>query len=211
MFGRTPVRAKDEITAATGSHGRIRASDDDRERVLDMVKAAFVQGRLNKDELDARLGQTLGSRTWAELTSVTADLPSWPIARPPAKPVRSPSRRPMSMIVRPVAGALSAAAVLTLVGIGGMAVRGSPEEQACRLFYGWQSQAVVGMPALNAAVITATQGSDRHLTVDLEKLLQAVRHYENAGGPGSSGTTQELAQEQVAADSTQVGADCAPY
>jgi len=204
------VRAKDEITAATGSHGRIRASDDDRERVLDMVKAAFVQGRLNKAELEARLGQTLGSRTWAELASVTADLPSWPIARPPAKPVRSPSRRPMSMVVRPVAGALTAVAVLTLVGIGGMAVRASPDEQACRIFYGWQSQAV-GMPTLNAAVITATQGSDRHLTADLERLLLAVRHYENAGGPGSSATTQELAQEQVAADSTQVGADCAPY
>ena len=205
------MRAEDEIMAAAENRGRIRASDNDRERVLDMLKTAFVQGRLTKDELEARLGQTLGSRTWAELTSVIADLPSWPIARPPAKPVRSPSRRPMGMVVRPLAGVLSAVAVLTLAGIGGMAVRAAPQEQACRLFYGWQSSAVVGTYTLDEAVITAKHGSDGHLATDLAALLQAVRHFENAGGPGSSATTQELDQEQVAAASTQVGADCTLY
>lgn len=205
------MRAEDEIMAAAYSRGHIRASDNDRERVLDMLKSAFVQGRLNKDELEARLGQTLGSRTWAELASVIADLPSWPIARPPAKPVRSPSRRPMGMVVRPVAGALSAVAVLTLAGIGGMAMRAAPEAQACRLFYAWQNPAVVGTSMLDAAAITASHGSDRNLTADLDTLLQAVRHFENAGARGASATTRELDQEQVAADSTHVGADCTRY
>jgi hypothetical protein len=205
------VRADDKITAAAGSRGRIRASDDDRERVLDMLKAAFVQGRLTKDELDARLGQTLGSRTWAELGSVTADLPSWPIARPLHKPVRSPARQPIRMVVRSVACALTAVALLTLVGIGAMAVRPGPEARACMLFYGWQSPAVVGISTLDAAVTTAAHGSDGNLTADLQTLLQAVRHYDNAGGHWSSATVQQLDQHQVAADSIQVGADCTRY
>ena len=32
-----------------------------------MLKAAFVQGRVTKDEFDARVGQAFASRTYAEL------------------------------------------------------------------------------------------------------------------------------------------------
>jgi hypothetical protein len=31
-----------------------------------VLKAAFVQGRLTKDELDARVGQAFASRTYAQ-------------------------------------------------------------------------------------------------------------------------------------------------
>jgi hypothetical protein len=45
---------------------------------------------LTKDELDLRVGQTLGSRTYAELAAVTADLPQgWP---QPSRPRRSGCR-----------------------------------------------------------------------------------------------------------------------
>ena len=37
-------------------HGRLRASRADREQVVDVLKAAFVQGRLTKAELDLRVG-----------------------------------------------------------------------------------------------------------------------------------------------------------
>jgi hypothetical protein len=60
--------------------GRFRASDADREQVIDTLKVAFVQGRLTRDELDARAGQTFASRTYAELAAVTADI----LAGPPA-------------------------------------------------------------------------------------------------------------------------------
>ena len=60
--------------------GRFRASDADREQVIDALKVAFVQGRLTKDELDARAGQTFASRTYAELAAVTADIPAGPPA-----------------------------------------------------------------------------------------------------------------------------------
>jgi hypothetical protein len=54
----------------------LRASHADREHVIDVLKAAFVQGRLTKDELDLRVGQTFASRTFADLTALTADLPA---------------------------------------------------------------------------------------------------------------------------------------
>jgi Domain of unknown function (DUF1707) len=67
----------DEMAAAEGrSGGDLRASHADRERVIGALKAAFVQGRLTEDELDARAGQAYSSRTYAELAEVTADIPA---------------------------------------------------------------------------------------------------------------------------------------
>jgi Domain of unknown function (DUF1707) len=67
---------------ATG-RSRLRASDADRERVIDALKAAFVQGRLTKEELGRRTGQALASRTYGELAAVTVGIPvrrseAWP-------------------------------------------------------------------------------------------------------------------------------------
>lgn len=61
---------------ATGGRGRgrLRASDADREQVIDALKVAFVQGCLTKDELDTRMGLAFVSRTYAELAPITADL-----------------------------------------------------------------------------------------------------------------------------------------
>jgi len=56
--------------------GRLRASDADRELVIDTLKAAFVQDRLTKDELCLRVGQVLTSRTYADLAVVTASIPT---------------------------------------------------------------------------------------------------------------------------------------
>ena len=65
----------DQIAGGTVGRGRLLASHADREQVIDTLKAAFVQGLLDKDEFDLRVGQTLGSRTYAELAAVTADIP----------------------------------------------------------------------------------------------------------------------------------------
>lgn len=79
----------DETAARARAHGHLRASHADRERVIDTLKAAFVQGCLAKDEFDARVGQTFGSRTYADLARVTADLPAGlAAAQPPSGPAR---------------------------------------------------------------------------------------------------------------------------
>ena len=82
----------EEGTAAGGSH--FRAAHADCEHVIDLLKAAFVQGGLTKDELEARAGQALTARTYAELAALTADIPARPpAARPPRQPAR-PQNRP---------------------------------------------------------------------------------------------------------------------
>jgi hypothetical protein len=53
----------------------MRASREDRERVIDVIKTAFVQDRLDLDELAGRVGQALTARTYGQLAALTADLP----------------------------------------------------------------------------------------------------------------------------------------
>ncbi len=77
-----------ETAAGAGGQGRLRASRADRDQVIDVLKAAFVQGRLAKDEFDLRVGRALTSRTHGELAVLTADIPAR-LARPrPPKPAR---------------------------------------------------------------------------------------------------------------------------
>jgi hypothetical protein len=76
----------DQRPAAAG-HGDLRASHADRERVIGTLKAAFVHGMLTKDELDLRVGQTLASRTYADLAALTADIPTR-LGAPPSGPAR---------------------------------------------------------------------------------------------------------------------------
>jgi len=80
----------DQTSAAEGrSHGDLRASHADRERVIGTLKAAYVEGRLTEDELDARVGQVYASRTYAELAKVTAEV----TADIPVNPARARSTR----------------------------------------------------------------------------------------------------------------------
>jgi hypothetical protein len=54
----------------------VRVSDADRERTISTLQAAFVQGRLAKDEFDARIGQAFAARTDVELAPLSADIPA---------------------------------------------------------------------------------------------------------------------------------------
>ena len=82
--------------AVAAGRSRLRASYADREQVIDMLKAAFVQGRVTKDEFDARVGQAFASRTYAELAVVTADLPAREIAdQQPSNRARAQGRPTM--------------------------------------------------------------------------------------------------------------------
>src|SRR5215472_4236832 len=63
-----------------GHRGQMRAGDADRDRVASFLKTAYVDGRLSKDEYDARLESTFAARTYAELDQLVADLPAAPPA-----------------------------------------------------------------------------------------------------------------------------------
>jgi hypothetical protein len=54
----------------------LRASNQDRDRVVDALRLAGGDGRLSAEELDNRLERALSARTLGELTELTADLPN---------------------------------------------------------------------------------------------------------------------------------------
>jgi hypothetical protein len=112
----------DERAAAHGrSQGRLRASHAEREQAVGVLKDAFVQGRLDKGELDARVGRALASRTCAELAALTADLPAGPTAAPPVRRTARTKNRTRSHTARDVAvGLVIGLLVAAVIVFGGL-------------------------------------------------------------------------------------------
>src|SRR5580704_19682041 len=69
----------DDLPAAArpgaGDKPELRASHEDRDRVVEVLRVAAGDGRLTEAELDERLGVALTARTSGELAALTADLP----------------------------------------------------------------------------------------------------------------------------------------
>lgn len=67
----------------------LRASHEDRDRVVELLRTAAGDGRLTPEELDERLEVALTARTHGELEALTADLPAaghGVAGQPPAEP-----------------------------------------------------------------------------------------------------------------------------
>jgi hypothetical protein len=77
-------------------HEKMRASDADRQEVIQRLRTALDEGRLKMDEYLDRMGQASEAVTYGELTPLYADLPaSSPVVRPgPAAPAAPAVRRP---------------------------------------------------------------------------------------------------------------------
>ena len=107
--------AGDEIAAGLegGSHWRVSYAD--REQVIETLKAAFVQGRLTKDEFEVRVGPVFRSRTCAELTAVAAGIPAWAAV---VQPLRAPARRSVTSAARALGwGAGAAIPLAVMLGV----------------------------------------------------------------------------------------------
>ena len=76
----------------------LRASDADRDRVIDVLRAATADGRLTADEFSERMAAALSSRTFRELAPLTADLTRRPASRPAAG--RAPETAPAGDVMR---------------------------------------------------------------------------------------------------------------
>ena len=125
----------DEIAAGAGARGHLRASHADREQVTETLKAAFVQGRLDRDEFDLRVGQAFASRTYAELAAVTADIPAGLTTAKPPAPARAQGGRP---VLRP--GRVATAATVLYAGFWVYAILfpkgGDDDTNGERIFFG---------------------------------------------------------------------------
>jgi len=70
---------------ANNGRGQMRAADVDRDRAVGFLTTAFTEGRLTKDEYDARVETALKARTYSDLDMVVTDLPGargMPVVRP---------------------------------------------------------------------------------------------------------------------------------
>ena len=59
---------------------QMRVSTSDRDHAVDLLTKAFAEGRIDKDEHDARVGRAMAATTFADLDTLVADLPA---ASPP--------------------------------------------------------------------------------------------------------------------------------
>ncbi len=191
---------------AAAGYGRLRASHADREHVIDALKTAFADGRLDRDELDARVGQALTARTYAELATVTVPAPA-----PPHRPARPPVNRQAVKWGLAATGAMIPPAMFITAGFGA-----------------WVSLALLAMPLLFIELIVvllfvtitlARQRADRSRTSSgqLPPPQQHARAAEPGRGsagpkPSPRGTRTEQARTEQArteqARTEQARTDC---
>jgi hypothetical protein len=77
------------VSADAPDPGRLRATDAERDAVVEQLRAALTDGRLDVDEHDERVQRALESRTRGELVPLTEDLAP---AERPGVPHPTPSR-----------------------------------------------------------------------------------------------------------------------
>jgi hypothetical protein len=73
MTGEVSPIGRDDQTPAPD---QLRASHEDRDQVVEMLRVAAGDGRLTAEELDERLEVALTARTYGELAALVKDLPT---------------------------------------------------------------------------------------------------------------------------------------
>ncbi|MER7750498.1 DUF1707 and DUF4190 domain-containing protein [Kitasatospora sp. NPDC097643] len=67
-----------------GPQAGMRAGHADRDRTVDVLKAAFAEGRLSAEEFEQRHEAAAAAQTYGQLATLVADLPSGPMVTPVA-------------------------------------------------------------------------------------------------------------------------------
>jgi hypothetical protein len=175
---------------AAGAEGdsNLPTSHDGREQVLDALKAAFVQGRLAKDEFDLRVGQVLAA--YAELDAVTADIPTGRTTAQPPETIRKSHNK--KLIRRGTAAGAGASVAFTATIA--VAARGNPVI----------SLVVVGLVGVFVAMLLAG------LLTLVSWVLEMVSSRQPSPGPppGPGGTAaRRLASADPAGSSSHISCD----
>jgi len=77
--------------------GELRASHDDRDRAVEVLRVAAGDGRISAEELDERVGAALTARTYGELAALISDLPAAPGSLP-LTPGSAPGAKPKDLV-----------------------------------------------------------------------------------------------------------------
>jgi hypothetical protein len=87
MTGEVSPRGRDDEVAAPD---QLRASHEDRDQVVELLRVAAGDGRLTAEELDERLEVALTARTYGELAALVKDLPARGMAPGAPMPAAAP-------------------------------------------------------------------------------------------------------------------------
>ena len=154
----------------------LRASHADREQVIEVLKAAFVQGRLAKDEFDTRVAQVFATRTYAELAAVTTDIPVELCKAQSRKPAQARRQPPANADIKTCAhvsigSALTAAAmwVVTIFTAQFVSVLSPPAMAAM-----WLALLIISVGATATAVVASLLNM---------ALMLGSWHHKRLGGP----------------------------
>jgi hypothetical protein len=151
------------MTAANFSH--IRASDRDRDRAVSLLQTAYAEGRLTKDEYDARIGRVLSAQVYAQLDHVTADLVAprlLPVVLPLAGPRRTNSMAVAALIcgvAQPFTGMLTTLPAIVLGHAARRQIRRNGEDgaglAAWGLALGWAGLLLIALVIIAIAALIA--------------------------------------------------------
>lgn len=81
-----------DTAAESGQTPAVRASDDERHRVVEQLGDHAAAGRITLAELEERVARAYAAKTRGELAELTTDLPATTASATPARPRRKPSR-----------------------------------------------------------------------------------------------------------------------
>jgi hypothetical protein len=95
------------------------ASNADRDRAIDVLRAGFAEGRLTQSEFTERVAGVQAARTYDQLAELTRDLPigPWPLTATPAAMLPAPGRAVVPAEPTLASLALTAVVVFTLAAI----------------------------------------------------------------------------------------------
>jgi len=118
-----PIPAVPAGTGFTGVNPAWLAGSADRERTVGVLRAAFTEGRLSRDELDDRVARAYSARTYGDLWALVADLPAGPLPYPvglqyqQASPAVPPSAEPDTSWHSAAALVITALVIFTLAAL----------------------------------------------------------------------------------------------
>lgn len=96
----------------------LRASDAEREAVVERLRSHYGEGRISTDELSARLDAVYAARTRADLEPPLVDLPRPAAGRPASVVARRRARAPV-IAAAPVVPLLAIAALVVAAAASG--------------------------------------------------------------------------------------------
>ncbi len=131
------------LSLSNAGEDDFRVSDREREGAVDLLSEHAAQGRLNVEELDARVDGALAARTRAELAALTRDLPVSAQGERPA-----PQRRATRGALPELSGQLGAFLAVNLVLVAVWALSGSGYFWPAWPILGWGLALVKGGPCV---------------------------------------------------------------